>query len=163
MAKAGKPIIWTEEQRQKLGEELIDFVQMDHVFHLIQWTREKEKSYDWWQALLKSYPDLIVYHKRAKEILGGKLLQKAVEYGSPWVIQTFIPMYIDDVEDFFELRKDREHQRDLERETHKHKLNLVSEEGAKAKADDMNISIELMEEVVRLRKIVEKHQVRDIE
>lgn len=99
-ATIGRHKKYSSKDIENLGEDLIEYCKKDHVFHLVQWTRKQNKCYDWWLSLQKNYPDLVVYHKRAKEILGGKIIQLAFESGNKWAIQTFIPMYVSDVWEF---------------------------------------------------------------
>ena len=91
---------YTEKELIKLGESLLTCCEKPHVFHIVQWTREQKKCASWWLDLRSRHPILLGYHNRAREILGGKIVQLAFESGNTWAIQTFIPKYLDDVWDF---------------------------------------------------------------
>lgn len=90
---------YTANELEELGKEFCEFCKKDHVFHIVQWTREQNETSEWWRSLRVSYPILKQYHDRAKEILGGKIVQLAFENGNPWSIQKFIPMYLEDVKE----------------------------------------------------------------
>ncbi len=102
------PKLYTNQELIGLGESLISFCKQPHVFHLVQWTRDKERSYDWWLGLMEHHPMLTVYHKRAKEILGGKIVQLAFENGDTWAMRTFIPMYLKDVDTYIKEQVEHE-------------------------------------------------------
>ena len=92
--------LYTKKELKALGQSLIDHCARPDVFHLVQWTRHQKKCYDWWMQLTKKHPILLEYHKRAKEILGGKIVQLAFENGDTWAIRTFIPKYLKDVDEY---------------------------------------------------------------
>ncbi len=123
-----RPKKYSPKDIQELGEELCTFCEGKGVFHLVQFTREKGKTYNWWTKLYDSYPDLLPYHQRANEILGGKLVQLAFENGSPWAIQTFIPMYLKDVKKH--LREESDHQIEMKEKAKRSGDEAVNEQAA---------------------------------
>lgn len=104
----GVPKFWTEDKLHKLGQDLVDHCKKDNVFHLIDWISKKGKTASWWFSLRKDYPLLVDYHERAREILGNKIVTLAFNAGNNWAIQTFVPKYLDDVEEYLDKKKEKE-------------------------------------------------------
>jgi len=152
--KKGVPKIWTEERLHILGQSLVDFCQKDHVFHIVQWTREMQRTVAWWADLREDYPLLIEYHKRAKDILGGKIIQKAFEVGNNWAIQTFIPKYVQDIDEYLERKQDREYERRKDLEKYKYNLNKAREEESEAKIDQFDRNQEIMYELYKMKQFL---------
>lgn len=152
----GRPVDWTPAKRKKLGESLIKFCKQDHVFHFVQWTRDQGKAASWWRDLCRKYEDLDEYHRMAKEILGGKIVQLAFENGNNWAIQTFLPKYLDDVKEYLRADEEAELDRRMRLEKYKNSLNQAKEEEAGAKIEGFDKSQEMAYELIRLRKFIEE-------
>jgi len=145
-----KPLVWTEEKRKELGESLVEFSKLDHVFHLVQWTREQNKTSAWWYDMQQKYPDLVEYHEQAKEILGGKIMRLAFENGNNWAIQTFLPIYLKDLKKHLDQNQDEEYARKKDLEKYKNSLNQAREDEALAKIERFDKSQELMVQMMKL-------------
>lgn len=161
--RKGVPKKWTPEARKELGEEFIAFIGQDHVFHITQWTEHKQSCSAWWYDLVSIYEDIAEYHCRGKSILGSKIARLAFENGNNWAIQTFLPKYLDDVDAYLEKKEDRKLERQKNLEKYKNELGSKSHEEAGAKIDLFDKSMELAEENIKLRKLLEKHGIRDEE
>jgi len=154
--RKGRPFIWTEDKRRELGESLVEFCKKDHVFHIVQWLREQNKTSKWWLKLKQSYPDLVTYHELAKEILGGKIVQLAFENGNNWAIQTFLPKYLGDLKKHQDQILDEELDRKKKLEEFKAQLGIKSHDDAKAKIDNFDMQAELMKQIVDLKAELER-------
>ena len=152
----GRPAEWTPKKRQELGESLVEFCKLDHVFHLVQWTREQGKTAAWWHDMRQKYPDLIEYHLKAKDILGGKILQLAFESGNNWAIQTFIPKYLTDVQNHLDKNADKEYARKKHFEKYKNSLNQAREDEAVALITNFDKSQELMIEMLKMKDFLKQ-------
>lgn len=121
---------------------------------MVQWTREQNKTSAWWHDLRKKYPDLLDYHTKAKEILGGKILRNAFEHGNSWAIQTFLPMYLSDLKEKIVADAEFELDRRMRLEKYKNSLNQAREDEAIAKIDNFDQSTELAYELIKMKKFM---------
>lgn len=156
--KVGRPQEWTPEELKKLGKELHDFCKREDVYHISEFeVVEKEKSPGWLKWLAKDYPEFSSILKGAKHILGQKIVKQAMGgAGNNWIIGRFVPMYLQDVDDFDEIKKDREHERSKALEKHKKELNQASEEQAEDITERFNKLTDLAYENKKLREELEK-------
>jgi len=160
--KLGAPKQYTPAMLKKLGEELVEFVKHPDIYHLCEWTRSKGYSYGWWKSLKDGNKEILqAYHEQAKEILGHKILKNAFECNNSWAIQTFIPKYLGDVKDHLKEQEEEKLDRQKRLEKYKHEIGQTSHETAKAKIDQFDINMELMERVMRYEKLLEQHGLLD--
>jgi len=154
--KPARPQKYTEEMLKKLGEEIVEFAQKPNVYHLCEFTSFKGYTYDWWKKLNKNHPILVPYHNRAREILGNKIVKLAFQNGNNWIIQTFVPRYLKDIDEHLDKKEDKKVERQLRIEKYRSELGLQSVEKLEAKADQLDKSIELMQVASELRDQNEK-------
>jgi len=150
--RKGVPLKWTEEKRTKIGEDLLEFCRQPHVFHFSQWCTEQKKTVAWWYNLISKYDDLIEYHRLAKQILGGKIVQLAFEHGNKWAIQTFIPRYLDDMQRYMDDQDDKKLERAKRLEKYKKEIGSNNNEDSIAKLDAFDKTIELELELNDLKQ-----------
>lgn len=157
-SNAGRPREWTPEKLKKLGKELHDFCKRDDVYHISEFeVVEKEKSPGWLKWLAKDYPEFSPILQGAKHILGQKIVKQAMGgAGNNWIIGKFVPMYLQDVDDFDETKKDRDHERSKALEKHKKELNQASEEQAESLTASFTDTAKLVYENQKLKEELDK-------
>lgn len=104
----GRKKEWTDEELHKLGEQLVQHCRRPDVYHIVDFISAKNKSQGWYYRLKRENEILQPYHERAKEILGNKIVNLAFKCGNNWAIQTFIPRYLKDVDDYLDQKLQRE-------------------------------------------------------
>lgn len=145
---------YTEEQLHAIGQELVDFVSQDEIFHIVEWTESKGMCVDWWYKLRNKHKYLIDYHERAKSILGNKILKHAFKVNNSWAIQTFVPRYLSDAKKHLSNLEDEKLERQMKLERFRHELGERSDDEQKAKIDNFDDSITLMDENIKLKKLL---------
>jgi len=108
MVAKGTRLIWTDEKLHELGENLVNHCGREDVFHITDWLGYQKKSAAWYYDLKIQYPLLADYHDRAKEVLGNKIVALAFKNGNNWAIQTFIPKYLKDVDNYIDSKRQKE-------------------------------------------------------
>jgi len=159
--EAKKRYVYDEKTLNKLGKELVDFVQGENIYHLCEWTESKGQSYSWWKELHKKYGILLAYHKRAKEILGNKILKNAFECNNAWAFQTFIPKYLGDVSDHLKSQEEDKLDRQMRFEKYKTELGIKSHDDVIAKIDDFSMSMDMMQKIVKYEKLLKENGLLD--
>lgn len=110
----GAPIQWTDEKLDAFGKEMVEFCQLEGVYRMCDFATHKKGSPSWLCQLVKEHPKLSEFYKWSKEILGSKLVAKSVDGSvSNWTLATLGPMYMQDVRDFEEKKKDKATERDI--------------------------------------------------
>jgi len=138
MPKKGVPLIWTDDKLHELGEELVNHCKREDVFHITDFLGVKKRTSTWFYDLIKKYPLLTDYHEQVREILGNKIVALAFKNGNNWAIQTFIPKYLSDVDEYL----DKKREKDLAMQERAKKL-------AEAGVDERTIAlIEKMDQVI---------------
>lgn len=155
---------YTEKQLIKLGEELVAYVSLPDVYHLVEWTESKGKCFGWWQKLKQKHKVLVPYHERAKQILGNKILKNAFQCNNSWAIQTFIPKYLGDVKDHLKEQEEEKLERQMRLEKYRNELGQKSHDEAKAKIDAFDVSMDLMAKLLKYEKLLKENGIlEDIE
>jgi hypothetical protein len=65
--------VWTDEELDKLGEELIRFAEFDRSIHWARFCRTHKKSRQWLLDLSKHYPKFNEYYQIARELMSAKI------------------------------------------------------------------------------------------
>ena len=154
----GAPKKYTPKMLNELGAQLVQFVQRPDVYHMCEWTRSKGRSYGWWKSLKEGNKEILqTYHEQAKEILGHKILKNAFECNNSWAIQTFVPKYLTDIRKEQKDLEEEKLDRQIRFERAKHELGKQSDEEAKAKIDQFDMSINLMKVIKKYEEALIKH------
>ena len=156
--KLGRPTEWTPEKLEKLGKELHDYCRRPDVWHVSEFeVGEKSQSPGWLNTIASRHANFRPILKGAQAILGQKMVKVSMEGGgNNWVIGKFVPMYLKDVDDFDEDKRDRQLDRELKKEKYKHELDSAKHEEATAKIDAFDKSADLALENYKLRQELEK-------
>jgi hypothetical protein len=87
---------YTEEDIEKIGKELIDYIENHtNLWHLSSFTETKKQTPSWLYSIARRHPQLRAYIERAKKIIGNRMLQAAFEKSTnSWIIKTFVPRYL---------------------------------------------------------------------
>lgn len=155
---AGRPVEWTSEKLKVLGEELIAYCLRPDVWHVSEFELlEKKQCSGWLNQIATRQPEFHSFLKGAKEILAQKMVKTAMDGGgNNWVIGKFVPMYMKDVDDHEEGKKDKQLERDLKKEKYKYELGAAKDEEAEAKIDTFDKSAQLAYENKKLRDEIAK-------
>lgn len=156
--KTGRPTEWTPKKLEKLGKELHDYCKRPDVWHISEFeVGEKGQSPGWLKMIANRHKQFRAILQGAKHILGQKMVRTSMDgNGNNWVIGKFVPMYLKDVDDFDEDKKDKQLDRELKKEKYKHELGAAKHEEAGAKIDAFDKATELAMENKRLREELEK-------
>jgi len=156
--KVGRPTEWTPPKLDKLGKELHDFCKKPDVWHVSEFeVGEKGQSPGWLKTIASRHAKFRPILKGAQAILGQKMVKSSMDGGgNNWVIGKFIPMYLKDVDEFDEDKKDKQLARELKKEKYKYEMGAAKHEEAGAKIDMFHRSTELALDNLRLREEIEE-------
>ena len=133
---SGRPIKWTPDKLKKLGKELCEFCEKPDVFHISAFEIEKGFSVGYLKWLAKDHELFSPILRSAKHILGHKIVKIALEgKGNNFVINRFVPMYLKDVDDFEEYKKEKDLDREIRKEKAKSELAAKNQTEAASKLD----------------------------
>lgn len=91
----GRPKMYSEEDIERMGRELIKCMQEKEVWQLTEFSERKDKCPSWVYELGRQYPSFSEYLTRAKKIIGRKLFLRAVEGGPDrWLLKTWLKRYL---------------------------------------------------------------------
>ncbi len=108
--KGGRPKIYSPSQLSKIGEELIEWCYQNGNWHVSAFEAEKGLVVDFCRNIARDRKDeFLPVYRRAKSILGHKIIQKAMDGGADrWVVATLTPHYLSDIDDYLDHRKEKE-------------------------------------------------------
>lgn len=90
-----RPQEYTEDVIIALGEELINCANSKGVYHITEFSEIKKKCPTWVYEVAREYPVFSEYLKRARNILGRKIMRMAIEESpSLYMQKTFIKRYL---------------------------------------------------------------------
>lgn len=161
--KNGRPVEWTDEKLLKLGKELLEYVKNPKVWHISSFeVIEKGFHPGWLKMIASRHPSFRAILDSAQSILGNRILESAMRgEGNQWVITTLTPHYLKDIHEVTESKEDRKLQRQMNLEKYKNELGNKSQDEAEAKIDKMDLSISLMEKLLKYEKILKEHELLD--
>lgn len=155
--KAGRPKEWTDAKLEKLGKDLHDYCRRDEVYHISEFELDQGQAPGWLQTVASRHAIFRPILKGARHILGQKLVKQAMGgAGNNWIIGKFVPMYLQDVDDFDELKKNRDLERDKAKEKYKKELHQATEEQAEDITERFNKLTDLAYENKKLREELER-------
>ena len=149
--KTGRPVVWTTEELEIIGKKLIEWCREERNNHMSGFEDENDLPVDFCEDMARRRKsEFRRYYKQAQRILGHKIMNKAMfDGGDRWITSIFTPMYLDDVDDYIESKKDKESERRI-KETDKkmeaqEKYRGKAESSANTKAENL---IEALREAV---------------
>lgn len=136
---------YTEQEIERIGQELIYFAQHNRAIHFIRFTIKYHKSRQWLCDMSKHYPKFAEYYQIARELMASKISDLCLYDKESGVNATFgqnnLYKYDDDLTDFIEWKASlKEEVSDTPQNIHlhlqsppQHIVDAVSEEKASEK------------------------------
>ena len=95
----GRPRVWSDEELQKKGQQLLEWCRQDGNWHISGFEDEFGVAVQWCYNMSRTKPEFKRVYKRAKAILGRKIMALVMEKSgpSPWMQATLLPFYLEDV------------------------------------------------------------------
>jgi len=99
LPKLGRPKMYTEEEIEALGKDLVETMDHEDCWHLIYWATKHWQTKDWITNLKNQYPTFSRYLSIARQKLGAKYARQAMtDRANPWMIRRYMPHWADDKE-----------------------------------------------------------------
>lgn len=92
-----KVVLETEAEAIAFGEDMVDFVKREDVLFLCEFLEQVEHHQNWLDYQIKLFPALEKYRKRAKRIIGSRLIRIAVHNGNLWAIKTYASIHLEEI------------------------------------------------------------------
>jgi len=87
--------IWTDETLAELGEELIEYMSQDGVWHISEFTDYKKKDLTWIYELARRYRRFTPYLTKTQRLIGRKMFKYGMEKNpNAWMLKTFMPRFL---------------------------------------------------------------------